>query len=72
MSLHLVDLDSNLVAAWREAFASCPEVAIDQANILQVARDCLVSPANSFGYMDGGIDAAYRDFFGPEIEHRVR
>lgn len=31
-----------------------------------------VSPANSLGYMNGGIDAAYMSMFGAQIEQRVR
>ena len=32
----------------------------------------VVSPANAFGWMDGGIDADYRDMFGAQIERRVQ
>jgi O-acetyl-ADP-ribose deacetylase (regulator of RNase III) len=31
-----------------------------------------VSPANSFGYMDGGIDLAYLRFFGLELQSKVQ
>jgi O-acetyl-ADP-ribose deacetylase (regulator of RNase III) len=34
--------------------------------------DAIVSPANSFGFMNGGIDLVYRDQFGVQIEDRVR
>jgi O-acetyl-ADP-ribose deacetylase (regulator of RNase III) len=34
--------------------------------------DCLVSPANSFGMMDGGMDAAITAFFGVSLEQRVQ
>lgn len=34
--------------------------------------DCLVAPANSFGLMDGGADAASAEFFGPDLADRVR
>jgi O-acetyl-ADP-ribose deacetylase (regulator of RNase III) len=34
--------------------------------------DCLVSPANSFGLMDGGTDAAIVRFFGEELMERVQ
>ena len=34
--------------------------------------DCLVSPANSFGMMDGGIDAAITQFFGLPLERKVK
>jgi O-acetyl-ADP-ribose deacetylase (regulator of RNase III) len=32
----------------------------------------LVSPANSFGFMDGGIDALYLEVLGEDLEDRVR
>ena len=72
MRLHLVDYNGALVNAWVEAFKGFPEVAIQQGNLLSVAEHCVVSPANSHGFMDGGIDATYRDFFGPQIERRVQ
>lgn len=34
--------------------------------------ECFVSPANSFGFMDGGIDWFYRDIFGTELENKVK
>jgi O-acetyl-ADP-ribose deacetylase (regulator of RNase III) len=32
----------------------------------------IVSPANSFGWMDGGIDGAYMTMFGDQIQRRVQ
>ena len=32
----------------------------------------MVSPANSFGIMDGGLDLAIRDQLGPVVERRVQ
>lgn len=72
MRLHLVDISSRLVAAWTEAFGRFPEVEIQPENLLAIAEHCVVSPANSYGFMDGGIDAAYWAFFGRVIEQRVK
>lgn len=72
MRLCLVDTSDPLVSAWRDAFRQHPEVEIQCADILGVAHTCLVSPANSYGYMNGGIDLAYRHFFGIEIERVVQ
>ncbi|WP_241575960.1 macro domain-containing protein, partial [Salmonella enterica] len=30
--------------------------------------DCMVSAANSFGLMDGGVDAAITAYFGPQLQ----
>ena len=56
--LHLVDLEDSLVQAWRAEFAAFPEVEVAEGDILAVARGAIVSPANSQGHMDGGIDLA--------------
>jgi O-acetyl-ADP-ribose deacetylase (regulator of RNase III) len=53
---------------------------IDHPNVQEIAcrstldrsADAVVSPANSFGFMDGGMDAAYRQFFGMELQDRVQ
>src|SRR5258708_27880441 len=72
MNLHLVDLEGDIVSAWLEAFAHFPEVRIHCGDLFAIARHCVVSPANSYGFMDGGIDAAYRSFFGHQIERTVQ
>ena len=72
MKLHLVDIYGALIQAWRTAFAEYPEVDIQHADILSVAHHCIVSPANSHGFMDGGIDHQYRRFFGNQIESTVQ
>jgi len=72
MHLHLVDYNGQLVNAWIRAFEEFPEVTVQQGDLLSIAVNCVVSPANSYGFMDGGIDAAYRAFFGAEIERTVQ
>ncbi|HWB61334.1 MAG TPA: macro domain-containing protein [Chthoniobacteraceae bacterium] len=72
LKLHLVDCDGRVVDALGAAFAPFPEVTVQCADILKVAEKCVVSPANSQGFLDGGIDALYRDFFGPALETKVR
>jgi O-acetyl-ADP-ribose deacetylase (regulator of RNase III) len=70
--LHLVDINLDMVLAWREAFRPFPEVTVGHGDLLSRAENAVVSPANSFGFMDGGIDRAYAAFFGPQVEERVR
>lgn len=71
-ALTLVGTDAALVGAWRVEFAHHESVAIRHDTIFAVDADTLVSPANSFGVMDGGLDGKLREFFGPSIEVRVR
>lgn len=72
MNLHLIDFSGHLVKAWGEAFVAFPEVTIQRGDLLAVAKNCVVSPANSYGFMDGGIDADYCMFFGYEIQRKVQ
>jgi O-acetyl-ADP-ribose deacetylase (regulator of RNase III) len=70
--IHLVDRDAQLVAAWREVFREFSEVVPERRDFFEQPADAMVAPGNSFGIMDGGIDAAIRDALGPAIELRVR
>lgn len=49
-----------------------PLVDVSCGGIFDRTADAIVSPANSFGYMDGGIDLVYLKFFGWELETRLR
>lgn len=69
--IHLVDRDPALVAAWREVFRDHPEVVPSKDDYFSVSADAMVSPANSFGIMDGGLDAAIAAAI-PGVERRVR
>lgn len=72
MKLILVDQQSELVAHWKKEFALFPEVSVVCGNILSLAHNAIVSPANSYGYMDGGIDELYVQHFGIQIQDRVQ
>jgi|SRR5271155_3464872 O-acetyl-ADP-ribose deacetylase (regulator of RNase III) len=71
-AIHLHTFDSDMAVAWGQAFESDDGIQIIEGDILVGTADTVVSPANSFGYMDGGIDQAYRNFFGMKVQHRVR
>ncbi|GAA6617738.1 macro domain-containing protein [Scytonema sp. NUACC26] len=73
MKLILVAPDSLLAAAFQEHFYYFPNVEIVNDYFEWLSDfDCLVSPANSFGMMDGGIDAAIINFFGSSLMERVQ
>ena len=71
MELILVDTNNDFVDELQNAFAPFSEVKIFCDSILNVAENSVVSPANSFGRMDGGIDLAYANYFGWDLEERV-
>lgn len=73
MKLVLVDIEEQMCTAWRQAFQNLPSVDIVQGRFETVADfDCIVSAANSFGIMDGGIDAAIVRFFGGELMEHIQ
>ncbi len=47
-------------------------MSVLRGSILDVACDAVVSPANSFGFVDGGIDLLYAQHFGWEVQDRLQ
>lgn len=72
MQIILCAVEAGLAAAWTTFCGDLAFVTVHHGSILDVACDAVVSPANSFGFMDGGIDAVYRDHFGIDLQRRVR
>jgi O-acetyl-ADP-ribose deacetylase (regulator of RNase III) len=73
LQLILVAPNPLLFKAFQEYFAYFPNVKLVNESFEWLSEfDCLVSPANSFGMMDGGMDAAIIKFFGLALEKRVQ
>jgi O-acetyl-ADP-ribose deacetylase (regulator of RNase III) len=73
LKLILVAPNPLLCAAFQQNFNYLPNVEIVNNYFEWLPDfDCLVSPANSFGMMDGGIDAAIIRFFGRSLMARVQ
>lgn len=72
MELILTSVSEDLTDAWRRFCGGFSFVRIYEGSILDVSCDAFVSPANSFGFMDGGIDAAYLRRFGEQLQDRVQ
>ncbi|RAK65820.1 macro domain-containing protein [Hymenobacter edaphi] len=68
MHLTLIDTNPEVVAAWQRVFADVPQVTVRHASIFEHPADALVSPANSFGFMNGGIDFAISKHLGWHLE----
>lgn len=72
LNVVLADVNATVVEAWRAAFADTPEIEIRKGSILDQRADCWVSPTNSRGRMDGGVDAAIKQHLGAGIQLRVQ
>ena len=66
--LYLIDSKPELCEKWKQVFSSYPEVEVLTGDYFQQSADAIVSPANSFGIMDGGLDLAIRNELGFQIE----
>ncbi|MGX7823640.1 macro domain-containing protein [Actinokineospora sp. 24-640] len=71
LELVLCAVDEPLASAWQSAAAGRRRVRVHRGSVLDVAAQAVVSPANSYGWMRGGIDALYARSF-PRVEEAVR
>ena len=73
VELILVDPNEALCREWQMAFAKRPGVSVVCGRFEALPEfDCMVSAANSFGLMDGGVDLAITRFFGVPLMERVQ
>ncbi|CAB3682027.1 hypothetical protein R8871_02565 [Paraburkholderia graminis C4D1M] len=73
MKLRFRDLNPEVVEAVAAAFAGIAAFDVKCSDVFDGApADAIVSPTNSHGWMDGGIDLVYRYRFGPQIEQELQ
>ena len=73
IELILVDPNEALCREWEMAFEKRPGVSVVCGRFEALPEfDCMVSAANSFGLMDGGVDLAITRFFGVPLMERVQ
>lgn len=64
----LIDQNPKMVSAWQDFFKDEESIKILQGDLASVSCDAIVSPANSFGFMDGGVDYAISMRLGWELQ----
>ena len=72
LKIILCDINRRITQAWERWFEGLENVEVQRGNIFEIDADALVSPANSFGFMDGGLDFAISEFFEWKIQPRVQ
>ncbi len=78
LKIYIVSIDDEAVEALKEEFEDESNVSIYNADIRDFYEeksdeiDCLVSPANAFGIMTGGYDAALSDILGWGFQFKVQ
>ncbi|EDW6356708.1 phage tail protein [Salmonella enterica subsp. enterica] len=62
-----------MAVAFEHSFQNTENVEIIRRPFETIPEfDCMVSAANGFGLMDGGVDAAITAFFGTQLQRRVQ
>ena len=72
LQITIVATDDYIAKVFRMYFLGHGNVNIHRGIFEELTADCLVSPANSFGLMDGGMDAAITAYFGDQLQERVQ
>ena len=72
MRIHLCSIDESLAQAWETYCGELDGIEVHRGNILNLDVDAVVSPANSFGFMDGGIDMVYSQHFGWNVQQQLQ
>jgi len=70
--LILSAINEDLFESFKKHFAQFPQVEVVFKPFEQTEFDCVVSAANSFGLMDGGVDQCITDYFGVQMMKRVQ
>src|SRR5205085_9843102 len=71
LRLSLCDLNADMTDAWLDSFFGVDAVEILQGDLLETDADAVVSPANSFGDMSGGVDKRIDDFYKGRAQEAI-
>src|SRR5688572_9910641 len=72
LHIKLVYLEDELGNSWRNDFSECENLSIIKGDITKIKSDAVVSPANSFGFMDGGLDWHLSERFGWHLQDELQ
>ena len=76
MKIYLLDRNNSICEWWKFYFKDIDNVEIvceDFSKFMNTTNiECIVSPANSYGLMDGGYDKAITDYFGNNLSRAVQ
>lgn len=72
MKIQLIDRNQVMCNFWKLHFDNCSDVTIHCGDFFSLPADCIVSPANSFGFMDGGLDAVITNKLGKKTQENLQ
>ena len=76
MKIYFIDIEKSMILSWKKYFGEEKDVEIIHTDFESFMREyqveAIVSPANSFGLMDGGYDLAISNWFGDDLQKKVQ
>lgn len=72
MNIQLIDRNKKVCEAWEREFEGCNDVSIIYDDIFSIPTQCIVSPSNSFGFMDGGLDLIISTRLGWQVQQKLQ
>jgi O-acetyl-ADP-ribose deacetylase (regulator of RNase III) len=72
MRVFLCAREQELFNAWKLYCGHYDFVTVTKQDVMSIDAEALVSPANSFGFMTGGIDLHYKNYIGQQMEDDLR
>lgn len=76
IKIFIIDHDGKKIEHIERYFEKCSNVECVCASLHDFLNsndvECVVSPGNAFGLMDGGYDEAITEFFGEQLPKRVQ
>ena len=72
MKIQLIDKNKEMCEYWKIHFKDCNDVIIHNGDFFSLQIDCVVSPANSFGFMDGSLDFVISNKLGWQVQNKLQ
>jgi O-acetyl-ADP-ribose deacetylase (regulator of RNase III) len=72
LEVAVVDQNADLIALAKRDVPELPGISWAHGDALAGEADAVVTPSNSFGFMNAGMDAAVIARFGPAVEGAVK
>ena len=72
MKIQLIDRNKVMCNLWKYFFNDIPDVVVHHGDFFDLSTDCVVSPANSFGFMDGGLDLVISLQLGWQVQEKLQ
>lgn len=72
LTFHLRDTNPEVIKAFQQFFSRGGRVEISEGDVMELETTAIVTPANSFGIMEGGLGDCLNKVSQGKLENRVR